>query len=52
MNMLKSLLRIHFHSKLCLHNINVHMEVYIVTSDNFKVYESPCLQASSPSFMF
>ncbi len=51
MSMLKSLLEIHLHCELCVHNINVHMEVYIVTSDNFEVYVSPCLRASSPSFI-
>jgi hypothetical protein len=44
MNMLKSLLWIHLHCELCVHNINVHMEIYIVTSDNFRVYASPCLR--------
>jgi len=48
----KSLLWIHLHYELCVHNINVHMEVYIVASDNFRVYVSPCLRASSPSFIF
>jgi hypothetical protein len=35
-----------------VHNINVDMEVYIVTSDNFRVYANACLHASNPSFMF
>ncbi len=43
---------IHLHCELCVHNINVHMEVYIVSSDNFRVYASPCLRSSSPIFMF
>jgi len=45
MSMLKSLLRIHLHCELCVHNVNVHMQVYIVSSDNFRVY-------AGPSFMF
>jgi hypothetical protein len=52
MSMLKSLLRIDLHYELCVHNINVHLQVYIVSNDNFKVYASLCLRASSPSFTF
>jgi hypothetical protein len=33
MSMLTSLLRIHLHCELCVHNINVHMKIYIVTSE-------------------
>jgi hypothetical protein len=52
MSILKSLLHIDLHYELCVHNINVHMEVYIVSSDNFRVYASLCLKASSPSLTF
>jgi len=52
MNMLKSLFQTHLYCDLFVHNINVHMEVYIVSSGTFKVYASPCLRASSLCFMF
>jgi hypothetical protein len=52
MNMVKSLFQTHLHCDLCVHNINVHMEVYIVSNDNFKVYASPCLRASNLCFTF
>jgi hypothetical protein len=41
MSMLKSLLQIHLHCELCVHNVNVHMQVYIVSSDNFRDYAGP-----------
>jgi hypothetical protein len=50
-NMLKLLFQTHLHHDLCVHNINVHMKVYIVSSDNLKVYASPCLRASSLCIM-
>ncbi len=41
MNMLKSLLWIHLHCELCVDNVNVHMQVCIVSSEKFRVYAGP-----------